>query len=262
LQKKKEEQERIIWNTFCFLNKKRLKMKKSAPLFALSVIFIVGCATHPMTPTMSMTPPKYVEQMPSKVAQNIKNDPGSLFTNGDNLFSDTKAKKVNDIVTVLITEQITQSSQASKKLSESNNDNGGLFDATISGGAYVGGRKIGLAKTGIGINFPSMNSSRTFQGSGAQQNKEQFETTITARIVKILANGNYYIYGTREIYINGEKQIIEISGVIRPQDISPQNTIDSKYIADAKILYKTEGDMNTYTRPGWLARIWSAIAPW
>jgi flagellar L-ring protein precursor FlgH len=209
-----------------------------------------------------MTPPKYVQQMPSKVAQNVSSDPGSLFTNGDNLFSDTKARKVNDIVTVIITEQITQSSQASKKLSEANSDNAGLFDATVSGGAYVGGKKIGFSKTGLALNLPSMNSSRTFQGSGSQQNKEQFETTITARIVKVLANGDYYIYGTRQIYINGQKQIIEISGVIRPQDISPQNTIDSKYIADAKILYKTEGEVDSYTHEGWLARIWSAIAPW
>jgi flagellar L-ring protein precursor FlgH len=230
-------------------------------LLSASVFFFVGCATHPMDPTISMTPPKYVEQMPSKENESVKN-PGSLFTNGDNLFSDTKAKKVNDIVTILITEQISQSSQASKKLTEANSDAGGLFDASVSGGVNIGGRKYGLGKTGFSLNMPSMNSSRSFQGSGSTQRKEQFQTTITARIVKILANGNYYIYGTREIFVDGQKQVIKISGVIRPEDISPDNTIDSKYIADAKIAYETEGSIKRYTTQNWLAKIWSAIAPW
>jgi len=242
------------------LSKKGQKLKREITLL-FPLIFYVGCATHPMDPTITMTPPKYVEEMPSKTQDNIQN-PGSLFTNGDNLFSDTKAKKVNDVVTVLITEQIKQSSQASKKLNEANTDAGGILDASISGSAYFGGREEKLAKTGISLNLPSMNSNRTFQGSGSQQRNEQFQTTISARIVKILANGNYYIYGTREIYVDGQKQIIKISGVIRPEDISPDNTIDSKYIADAKIAYETEGDIKRYTEQNWFAKFWSAIVPW
>ncbi len=235
-------------------------MKKSA-LLILPVMFFFGCASHPMDPSISMTPPKYVEEMPSREKETL-NNPGSLFTNGDNLFSDTKAKQVNDVVTVVITEQITQSSQASKKLNEANTDNGGLFDASISGSGYFGGKELKMGKTGLSVNMPSMNSSRSFQGSGTQQRNEKFQTTISARIVKILANGNYYIYGTREIFVDGQKQIIKISGVIRPEDISPDNTIDSKYIADAKIAYESEGDLKRYTEQNWLAKFWSAIAPW
>jgi flagellar L-ring protein precursor FlgH len=208
-----------------------------------------------------MTPPKYVEQMPSKEVESVQN-PGSLFRNGKNLFSDTKAKKVNDIVTVIITEQISQSSQASKKLNEANTDAGGMFDASINGGVSIGGKEYKISKTGISLNFPSMNSSRTFQGSGTQQRNETFQTTITARVVKILSNGNYYIYGTRELYVDGQKQIIQISGVIRPEDISADNTIDSKYISDAKVAYKTQGDLKRFTDQNWFAKIWSAIAPW
>jgi flagellar L-ring protein precursor FlgH len=170
--------------------------------------------------------------------------------------------KVNDIVTVIITEQVKQSTQATKKLSESNTDNGGLFDATISGALSYNGKEHTLGKTGLSLNFPSMNSDRTFQGSGTQQRNETFQTTISARIVKVLKNGNYFIMGTREIYVDGQKQIIEISGVIRPQDIASDNTIDSKYIADAKIAYKTQGDIKRYTEQNWFAKFWSAISPW
>ena len=67
------------------------------------ILFFSGCASHPMDPTINMKPPKYVEQMPSLNNDIPQNNPGSLFTYGDNLFSDTKAMKVNDIVTVVIT---------------------------------------------------------------------------------------------------------------------------------------------------------------
>jgi len=232
-------------------------------LFAsFAILFLSGCASHPMDPTINMKPPKYVEQMPSMDNDIPQNNPGSLFTNGDNLFSDTKAMKVNDIVTVVITEEVKQSSQASKKLNEANSDAGGLFDMSISGAVNWKGNSKNIGKTGISLNLPSMNSSRTFQGSGTQQRNESFQTTISARIVKVLKNGNYYIMGTREIYVDGQKQIIEISGVIRPQDIAADNTIDSKYISDAKIAYKTEGDIKRYTEQNWFAKFWSAIAPW
>jgi len=230
--------------------------------FSLFILF-VGCASHPMDPTINMKPPKYVEQMPSKVNDMPRNNPGSLFTNDDNLFADTKARKVNDIITVIISEKIKQSVQDSKKLSESNNDNGGLFNATGSGNGYLNGHKLfSLGKTGVDMLFPSMNSKRGYNGSGSQQSDASFQTSISARIIKVLQNGNYFIEGSREIYLNGEKQIIQISGVIRPQDISADNTIDSKYIADAKIMYKTEGDIKRYTDQNWFAKFWDAIAPW
>lgn len=225
-------------------------------------IFFIGCSTHPMDPTINIKPPKYVEEMPSK-EQDFPNNLGSLFTNGDNLFSDTKAMRVNDIVTVIIEEQVSQSSQASKKLNEANTNAGGVFDATISGSASLDGKTLfNLGKTGIGLNLPTMNSNRSFQGSGTQQRNELFQTTISARIVKVLKNGNYFIVGRREVYLDGQKQIIEVSGVIRPEDIGADNTINSKYISDAKIVYKTEGDLKRYTEENWFSKFWSSIAPW
>ena len=151
----------------------------------VAVIFFVGCSTHPMDPTINMKPPKYVEEMPSK-EQDFPKNPGSLFTNGDNLFSDTKAMKVNDIVTVVIEEKVRQSSQSSKKLNEANTNAGGIFDAAISGNASLMGKSLNIGKTGIGLNLPTMESSRTFQGSGTQQRNESFQTTVSARIVKVL----------------------------------------------------------------------------
>ena len=80
--------------------------------------------------------------------------------------------------------------------------------------------------TNIGFESGSTNS---FSGKGTNTRDEKFTTTISARVIKILENGNYFIEGSRELLINGEKQIIQISGVIRPYDIDQTNTINSKY---------------------------------
>ncbi|EQC2553550.1 flagellar basal body L-ring protein FlgH, partial [Campylobacter coli] len=99
------------------------------------------------------------------------------------------------------------------------------------------------------------------QGTGTQSRNESFNTTISTRVIKILSNGNYFIEGSRELLINGEKQIIQLSGVIRPYDIGQDNTIDSRYIADAKILYKTEGEVDRSTRKPWGSKVIEAIWP-
>jgi flagellar L-ring protein precursor FlgH len=85
--------------------------------------------------------------------------------------------------------------------------------------------------------------SDEFSGGGTATRSENFVTTINARIIKVMQNGNYFIEGWREIMLENEKQIIQISGVVRPNDIMQNNTINSSYIADAKISYRTEGDI-------------------
>ena len=104
-------------------------------------------------------------------------------------------------------------------------------------------------------------STNTYSGSGKNSRNETFTTIISARIIKILKNGNYFIEGNRELLVNGEKQIIQISGVIRPYDIDQKNTIDSKYIADAKILYKTEGEIDRATKKPWGSKFVESIWP-
>jgi flagellar L-ring protein precursor FlgH len=202
-----------------------------------------------------------VEQLPSKEKGDSIQNEGSLFGRGDNpLFSDRKAMNVNDLVTVVINENIFQSSSAQKSLSKNTNDNlgGGLFTATGGNGAVssLANKINGLANIGF-----QTNSQNSFSSKGDNTRNEKFTTTISARVIKILNNGNYFIMGSREMLINGEKQIIQISGVIRPYDIDQTNTIDSKYIADAKILYKTEGEIDQNSKKGWGTRLVEAVWP-
>ncbi|EPB3788283.1 flagellar basal body L-ring protein FlgH [Campylobacter upsaliensis] len=217
-----------------------------------------GCSTV-VDPEISMKPPTYVEELAPKQSHNVESAPGSLFGKGDNpLFSDKKAMNVNDLVTVIIQESTTQSTQANKTTSRTNN-------ANLGGGALVGStgavnQVLNKVNSYSNIGFQT-NSTNNYTGTGTQSRNESFNTTISTRVIKILSNGNYFIEGSRELLINGEKQIIQLSGVIRPYDIGQDNTIDSKYIADAKILYKTEGEVDRSTRKPWGSKFIEAVWP-
>ncbi len=233
-------------------------------LFIISSIIVIlfsGCANKSLDPKIAMKPPAYVEQLPSQEKEGQIQNEGSLFGRGDNpLFSDRKAMNVNDLVTVIIDENILQSSTAKKSLSKNSNDKlgGGIFTGSGNNAAVKGALNNISGFTDIGF---STNSQNSFSSKGDNTRTEKFTTTISARVVKILNNGNYFIVGSREMLINGEKQIIQISGVIRPYDIDQTNTINSKYMADAKILYKTEGSLDINSKKGWGTRIVEAIWP-
>lgn len=226
----------------------------------VTVLFLAGCSTHPADANISMKPPVYVDEMPSRVNQNVASNAGSLFGQGDNpLFSDLKAMHVNDVVTVTITEKTAQSSSGKKSLTKDNSDSLGAGITTAGGGGIAGNVARQLNKVG-NIGFTA-GSNDAFTGTGTNKRDETFNTSISARIIKILSNGNYFIEGSKELLINGEKQIIQISGVIRPYDIDKTNTIDSKFIADAKILYKTEGDIDQTTTKPWGSKFMESVWP-
>jgi flagellar L-ring protein precursor FlgH len=167
---------------------------------------------------------------------------------------------VNDIVTVIISETAKSSNSGSKQLSESDNTSlgGGVFSTAATNG-FVN-KQINTLNGYTDIGFKA-NSTSSFKGQGSATKDATFTTTISARIVKVLKNGNYFISGKREILIDDQKQIIQLSGVIRPYDIDQYNNINSTQISDAKILYKTQGDMDRATKQGWGTKIVQSIWP-
>lgn len=230
-------------------------------LLIISLIFIIGCASPSVDPKIDMKPPVYVEEIPPKNPQSNIVNAGSLFGKGENpLFSDRKAMNVNDIVTVVISETTTQSSSASKNLSDKNSDALGAGLVTNPGNAAGLSSIIKQINKFTNIGFQA-DSTNSFTGSGSNARNETFTTTISARIIKVLKNGNYFIEGGRELLINGDKQIIQVSGVIRPYDITQSNQIDSKYIADARILYKTQGEIERATKKPYGSKFFKSLWP-
>ena len=231
------------------------------PLYA--ILFFSGCTAGLTDPEMNFEPPVYVEQMPAKEDKKDFVSTGSIFGQGDNpLFSDHKAMHVNDIVRVVISETTKSSNTGAKQLSEADNSKlGGAFftKGTATGAVGSGTPYTGVnAVTDIGFNAGSESS---FKGQSSATKDASFTTTVSARIVKVLKNGNYFISGKREILVDDQKQIIQISGVIRPYDIDQYNKIDSVQMSDAKILYKTEGDVDRATKQGWGIKIIQAAWP-
>ncbi|WP_201353131.1 flagellar basal body L-ring protein FlgH [Hydrogenimonas urashimensis] len=232
-------------------------MRKIETLGLLATILLyTGCSTHQADAKIDFKPPKYVEQVPPREKFRGTYNPGSLFGRGDNpVFSDKKAMNVNDIVTVVIDENILSSSSGSKKIKKTTNDKlGGAVFAGGPGNFASQANKITDISAGI-------SSNNSFNATGTNERKEKFTTTISARIIKILENGNYFIDGRREMLINGQKQILHVNGVIRPEDITQTNMIDSKHIADAKILYETQGDIKEATEKGWGTKAIESVWP-
>ncbi len=236
------------------------------------ILFLDGCTANLTDPELNFEPPVYVEQMPSRENKQDFGATGSIFGQGDNpLFSDRKAMNVNDIVTVVISENVKSSNKGAKQLSESDKSQlgGGIFSTTgaLTGpGATGNGASDGLIGAVNNLNGYSnagfsSESVTSYKGQATATKDASFTTTVSARIVKVMQNGNYFITGKREILIDDQKQIIQISGVIRPYDIDQFNRISSASISDAKILYKSEGDVDRATKQGWGTKIIQAIWP-
>ncbi len=235
-------------------------MKKILFIAVLPLVF-VGCSSKKSTPNIDFKEPKYVKAMPSK-EEDVLSNSGSIFGQGFNpLFSDIKAMKVNDIVIISVNEKLNSKSNRTKNINKAGETalGGGLFQP----GDNADGPITALATKLNGltnVNFKS-NSESSFSGKGQAEIKEDFTTTVGARITKVMANGNYYIEGSREFLIDGEKQLVKIAGVIRPYDITQDNMINSKYISDAKISYQTEGDFQRTTQRGWGSKALESLWP-
>ena len=236
----------------------------------LTIFVFSGCTAGLTEPEIDFEPPAYVEQMPSKEEKKDFVSTGSIFGQGKHgLFSDHKAMGVNDIVQVVISENAKSSNVSSKQLSKNDSTdlNVGLFGGSNNVGKAVGGT-VGSTvstladklNTASNISFDA-STNNAFKGNGSATKDASFSTTITARIVKVLSNGNYFIAGKREILIDEQKQIIQISGVIRPYDIDQYNKIDSAQMSEAKILYKTQGDVDRATQQGWGTKIVQSVWP-
>ncbi len=167
---------------------------------------------------------------------------GQVMQNpGNSLFSDYKASKVGDAVTVIVMEQTSATKDASTNTSR---------QSTIGAN---GSATYGAASSPSG--GLSVGTDNEFKGAGSTSETGSVQTTISARVVKVDQYGNLEIQGSRLISINGQDQLLKLSGIIRPSDIQPDNSILSSQIADAKIVFKGSGSINQSQGPGWLTKL-------
>ncbi|KXS45305.1 MAG: flagellar L-ring protein precursor FlgH [Candidatus Frackibacter sp. T328-2] len=162
----------------------------------------------------------------------------SLYSDANSIYTEAKAREAGDILTVIIREQSTATQQANTDTAQSNGlqvgPGGGLLDF---------------------IKLIQMDQQDSSSASGSTTRSGNLSAQMTVQVEKVLPNGNLKIHGTKEITINNETQKIELSGIVRPEDISVQNIIDSTKIANGRINYKGNGAIGDKQRPGLLTRL-------
>lgn len=171
------------------------------------------------------------------------------------IIADKRARAVGDLVTILVQENNTASKDNSTKTAKSSS-----IDASIAKFLYSPAASGLLTKNG---QFPALNLSakQDFDGGGKISNSEKITAKIAVRVVDVLPNGNLVLEGRRSTSFAGETQEAVLRGVIRTEDIAPNNTLYSYNIADATIKYVSSGTITDNQRKGWFTRIWEKITP-
>lgn len=206
-------------------------------------------------------PPKYYPEL----SQAQTKTEGSLWTNRASLYEDKKARRVNDLVTIIINESTSAKKTASTTASRNSSTDYG-FDTFFGMNTDFNIQNLpiinGFYKAG-NVFSPSVKGSATsnFKGSGDTARTGNIIGTITAKVVEVLPNGNLVIESRKEIIVNNEKEILVLRGIIRPDDISQNNTILSQYVADAQIYLVGEGSIGDKQSQGWLVRFLDKIWP-
>ncbi len=230
-------------------------------LSLLFIFFIIGCSGIKGKRIVDTKEPEFVKFSEVKKIK-IKKNEGSLYVDGDiNMFGDNTARRINDLINVTINQKSSLSIKSGKDLTKTTSKaltGGGVSSASSDG-------TIGAIVKGINdlTNFGFQgDSSSNFKGSGSTNRTDNLITNVSARIIKILKNNNYYIVGTRNTIINSQMQVLYVSGVIRASDIANDNSIDSKYIANAKIIYLTDGDLADQNKLPWGLKFTNGILPY
>jgi flagellar L-ring protein precursor FlgH len=218
-----------------------------------ATLLLAGCSANrsqmPTTRLPSDSAPPVTVETPQT--------PGSLWTESrGSLFGDIKARQVGDILTVAIYEQASASREATTSTGRSSTANAGI-DNFFGVEADLANLHRALDPTKlVGASYEN-----DFKGSGSTSRKEDLVATLTTRVVEVYPNGNLRIEGGKTVTVNNEDQIIVLTGIVRPNDISPRNVVNSKYVLDAKIAYTGKGVISDKQKPGWMVRILDNIWP-
>ena len=240
-------------------NKNRLPSLLTA--YSLQLLFLMyACATP--SANLPPPPPKYVQPMEENIVQRTNN---SLWNDSANIFEDTKARRLNDLVTISIVENLTGSGTADTNTSRDSsadydltklfgmNKDFNLHNAFLLKDLYKGANIFEPSVAGTG--------KTDFKGKGDTNREGKLVANITAKVVEVMPNGNLVVEARKELTINNEKQILVLTGMVRPDDIDTNNTVLSSKIADAQIYYVGDGVLQDKQSPGWLVRIMDHIWP-
>jgi len=166
------------------------------------------------------------------------------------LFENPIARHIGDVVTIVLSEATNAQKSATTKTQKSTSD-------TLPGVSLFGSP---VTIHGAQVLSGNLNDASKFDGEGNSAQSNSLTGYITATVAKVLPNGNLYIKGEKKIWINQGQENVVLSGVIRPIDLAPDNSIPSSRVANARISYGGKGAINDANTAGWLSRFFNS--PW
>ena len=237
-------------------------MKKEKPVWRIRIVSLMavsiltamtsGCSSRNDMMRSDLQAPA----LPPRVVASPQ--PGSIWQ-GENsrnmLFADNKARYINDIVTIVVSETATGTSKAATNAARTSSATAGI--------ASLLGIEKSIAESNAKLATLELggSASNSLKGSGDTSRGSTLTARVSARVVRVLDNGNLVIEGRRQLTMNAEDQYIMITGTIRVEDITSENLVASQHISDARIYYVGEGVINDKMRPGWLTRVVDSVWP-
>ena len=186
------------------------------------------------------------------ITEQAKAATGAIYVGrqSDSWFGKSRSFQVGDVITVLLNE----SSQATRT------QNGSVSRESSNTMAPAGLQKFGTNLGGMmgGINM--LGGSVSNKGTGAADQQASLTGSVAVAVVEVMPNGNLVLRGEKQLALTEGTEIIQVAGIIRPDDVSPGNTVQSKRLANAQIAYRGTGDLANATRAGWatsaLIKLW------
>ncbi len=214
-------------------------------LLIIAATFLGGCvvAREPYAGD-----PYYLPVIPAS-ARVPETETGSLFQAGFGLtlYGDEKAHQIGDIITVQLNERTVSSKSSSTSVTK---DNEISFNEDDDGNTI-----LGTNPSFKNLSFESnLTQEREFEGEADSDQSNSLQGSISVTIADILPNGNLVVRGEKWIMLNQGEEYIRVSGIVRPQDVTPQNTISSNRLADARISYGGKGPLAESQVMGFLTR--------
>lgn len=196
--------------------------------------------------------------MPMPAEKLVAKSGNSLWTGAQSgFFKDQRAKRVGDIMTVVIDVddkgKIENSTDRSRTTAE-----GAAVPALLGLEAHAGQY---LPDAINPANLAQVETDSAYKGDGTTDRKEKIEMKLAATVTQVLPNGNLVIQGSQEIRINYENRILQLAGVVRPQDVNVDNTVSYEQIADARIVYGGKGQLTDVQQPRYGTQVFDILMP-
>jgi flagellar L-ring protein precursor FlgH len=236
----------------------KMPVKKISSFLTSLVICsaLAGCAVTD-TGRRETTPERF--SLPPAAETQAEPQEGTIYSSSTafDLYQDSRARNVGDLVLVRIVETSSGKKEATTKTERQSTVEGGV-NTLFGFETWLADRNRNYTPSLTSINATLTND---FDSTGETERKSNVTATLSARIVDVTMQGNLEIRGYQEVRVNNETQHIILTGIIRPEDIAADNSILSSHIADARIEYSGRGVISDKQQPGWLARIIDSVWP-